>query len=85
MLPVEEVTFLHDKAPCSKALRRQEMLRNSSINFLSEFPGSSNLNARENIGSILMDRVEERTVNHDGTPSLNDSRRGDRSAQGNGV
>ena len=78
VLSVAEVTFLHDKAPCFKALQTQELLRNSGIDFFSssEFPGSSpDLNVCENVGSILKDRVEERTVNYDGIPSLNDLRR----------
>ena len=78
VLSVAEVTFLHDKAPCFKALQTQELLRNSGIDFFSssEFPGSSpDLNVCENVGSILKDRVEERTVNYDSIPSLNDLRR----------
>jgi len=35
VLDVPEVCFLHDKAPCFKALATQELLRQSSINFFN--------------------------------------------------
>ena len=57
---VDQVTFLHDKAPCFKAMRMQEMLRNSGIDFLDNtvWPGRSpDLNPCENIGAISKDKV----------------------------
>ena len=40
VLDVQEVCFLHDKAPCFKALATQELLRQSGIDFFnnSEWP-----------------------------------------------
>lgn len=58
---VDQVTFLHDKAPCFKAMRTQEMLRNSGIDFFDNtvWPGSSpDLNPCENIGAILKEKVD---------------------------
>ena len=34
VLDVTQVTFLHDKAPCMKALRTQNLLKDNNINFL---------------------------------------------------
>ncbi|CAF1292515.1 unnamed protein product [Didymodactylos carnosus] len=56
-----EVVYLHDNAPCHKANGTQQLLKNSGINFFdrTEWPGSSpDLNVLENVGSILMDKVE---------------------------
>ena len=49
MLSIKEVTSVHDKVPCFKALQTPEMLRNSGIEFsASEFPvRSPDLNVRE--------------------------------------
>ena len=58
VLDVPQVTFLHDKAPYMKALRTQNLLKDSNIDFFGneEWPGnSSNLNACQNIGSIVKD------------------------------
>ena len=73
VISVKDVTYLHDKAPCFKALETQELLRNSAIDFFSssEYPGSSpDLNACEHLGSILKDKVEEHLLQIDGIPSL---------------
>jgi len=70
VLDVQDVCFLHDKAPCSKALATKELLRESSIDFFnnSEWPGSSpDLNpAEEDLGAIIKDRVEVRMLNEEG-------------------
>jgi len=69
VLDVQEVCFLHDKAPCSKALATQELLRESGIDFFnnSEWPGSSpDLNPAEDLGAIIKDRVDDRMLNEEG-------------------
>jgi hypothetical protein len=61
VISTTDVTFLHDKAPCFKALATQNLLKNSDIDFFdnSEWPGCSpDLNATENLGAILKERVE---------------------------
>ena len=66
VISVEDTTFLHDKAPCMKALATQALLKNNRVDFFgnSEWPGSSpDLNACENLGSILKERVEKRISN----------------------
>ena len=62
VISVSDVTFLHDNAPCCKALATQALLRESGIDFFSssEWPGSSpDLNPAEHIGAIIKDRVED--------------------------
>ena len=61
VLDVNEVTFLHDQAPCMKAITTQ-LLRVNSVDFFdnSLWPVSSpDLNAAEYIGAIMKNRVEE--------------------------
>ena len=65
-----QTTFLHDRAPCMSALATQHLLKANKIDFFgnSEWPGSSpDLNACENLGSILKKRVESKltTTNRD--------------------
>ena len=63
VLSVKDTTFLHDRAPCMKAHATQNMLKANKIDFFgnNEWPGSSpDLNACENLGSILKGRVEHR-------------------------
>ena len=58
-----QTTFLHDRAPRMSALATQHLLRANNIEFVgkSEWPGYSlDLNACENLGAILKDRVESR-------------------------
>lgn len=65
VLDVTQVTFLHDKAPCMKALRTQNLLKDNNIDFFGneEWPGNSpDLNVCENVGSILKDKVEKRMM-----------------------
>ena len=63
VLSVQDTTFLHDRAPCMSALATQNMLKANKIDYFGngEWPGSSpDLNACENLGSILKGRVENR-------------------------
>ena len=62
VIDVNEVTFLHDKAPCMKAIATQQILQINGIDFFdnSQWPGSSpDLNVAENLGAIMKDRTEE--------------------------
>ena len=62
VLNVEATTFLHDKAPCMKAIATQQLLRTNNIDFFdnSQWPGSSpDLNVCENLGAILKNNVDE--------------------------
>ena len=61
VLDVKETTFLHDKAPCFKAIATQQLLQSNGIDFFnnSQWPGSSpDLNVTENLGAILKDKVD---------------------------
>lgn len=61
VLDTEEVTFVHDKAPCFRANATQELIEESGINFWgkSVWPGNSpDLNPTENIGSIIKNEVD---------------------------
>ena len=65
-----QTTFLHDRAPCMSALATQQLLRVNNIDFFgnSEWPGSSpDLNACENLGAILKERVESQLASHNET------------------
>ena len=62
VIDVNEVTFLHDKAPCMKAIATQQILLTNGIDFFdnSQWPGSSpDLNVAENLGAIMKDKTEE--------------------------
>ena len=63
VISVDDTTLLHDRALCMKALATQALLRNNQVDFFGndEWPGSSpDLNACENMGAIVKDRVEKR-------------------------
>ena len=65
VLDVTQVTYLYDKAPCMKAFQTQNLLKDNNIDFFGneEWPGNSpDLNACENVGSILKDEVEKRML-----------------------
>ena len=63
VIDVNQVTLVHDKAPCFKALATQQLLQDNAIDFFgnNEWPGNSpDLNPCENVGAIIKDRVETR-------------------------
>ncbi|CAF3837255.1 unnamed protein product [Rotaria sp. Silwood1] len=69
VLDPAEVVYLHDSAPFHKANATQLLHKNSGIDFFdqTEWPGSSpDLNVAENVGSILMDKVESLMINEPG-------------------
>ena len=54
--------FLHDKAPCMTAKETQKMLKDANIDFFDndQWPGNSpDLNVAENLGAILMNKVDD--------------------------
>ncbi|CAF5036369.1 unnamed protein product, partial [Rotaria sp. Silwood1] len=62
VLVINEVTFLHDKAPCMKANATQHLLEAEEVKFWgnSIWPRNSpDMNPAENIGAIIKDKVEE--------------------------
>ena len=70
VLDSTEVVHLHDNAPCHKTNATQQLLKNSEIKFFdrTKWPGSSpNVNVAENVGSILMDKVESLIINEHGS------------------
>jgi hypothetical protein len=61
VLDTRKVIFLHDKAPCMRAIATQQLLNESGIDFWGNdfWPGNSpDLNPAEHIGSIIKDEVE---------------------------
>ncbi|CAG0878629.1 unnamed protein product [Darwinula stevensoni] len=65
VLDIDQVTFLHDKALCMKALWTQQLLKDNNIDFFGneEWLGNSpDFNVCEHIGSILKDQVERRML-----------------------
>ncbi|CAF3018773.1 unnamed protein product, partial [Rotaria sp. Silwood2] len=68
VLDTDEVTFLHDKAPCMKANATQHLLEDEGLKFWgnSIWPGNSpDMNPAENIGAIIKDKVEELMASED--------------------
>ena len=65
LLNVTQITFLHDKAPCMKALQTKNLLKDNNIDFFGneKWPSNSpNPKACENVGSIFKDGVEKRML-----------------------
>lgn len=61
-----EVVYLHDSAPCHKANATQQLLKDSEIDFFDRTQWTENspdLNVAEDVGSILVDRVESLMIN----------------------
>ena len=74
VLDVNETTFLHDKAPCIKAIATQQLLRSNKVDFFdnSQWTGiSPDLNVTENLGAILKDKVEASLSDFTDTERLN--------------
>ena len=73
VLSVDDVVFLHDRAPCMSSQDTQDLLRDNAIDFFdnSQWPGNSpDLNPTENLGAIVKQRVEERFIDFGRPPSL---------------
>ena len=65
VIDVDEVTFVHGKAPCMKANMIQQLIQDNDINFWGNniWPGNPpDRNAAERIGSTLKDEVETRML-----------------------
>ena len=68
VLDKNEVIFLHDKAPCTKANATQHLLEDEGVNFWgnSIWPGNSpDMNPAKKIGAIIKDKVEELMTSED--------------------
>jgi hypothetical protein len=69
VISIEDVTFVHDKAPCMKARATQQLLRESNIDFWGNdiWPGNSpDLNPAEHLGAIIKGEVETRMLSETG-------------------
>ena len=69
VLGTEEVILLHGNAPGWTANAMQEMLREWTVDFKnkSEYPGNSpDLNACEDVGSILKQAVQAKMIQEEG-------------------
>lgn len=63
VVSLDEVVFVHDKAPCMRANKTQALLQASGIEFWGNdtWPGNSpDLNPAEVLGAIIKSKVEER-------------------------
>jgi hypothetical protein len=61
VLDPSDVVYLHDNAPCHKANATQALLKDSGVDFFdrTQWPENSpDLNVAEDVGSILMGKVE---------------------------
>jgi hypothetical protein len=65
----DEVTFVHDKAPCMKANKTQHLFQDNDVKFWGNdiWPGNSpDLNVAEHIRSIIKDEVEKKMLSEAG-------------------
>ncbi|CAF1312927.1 unnamed protein product [Rotaria sordida] len=65
----DEVTFVHDKAPCMRANKTQYFLQGNNVKFWDNgiWPGNSpDLNVAKRIGSINKDEVEKKMLSETG-------------------
>ncbi|CAF1491778.1 unnamed protein product, partial [Didymodactylos carnosus] len=70
VIDVDEVIFVHDKAPCMKANMTQQLIKDNNIKFWGNiiWPGNSpNLNVAEHIGTIIKDEVDKRMLSETGS------------------
>ncbi len=69
VIDLDEVTFVHDKAPCRQANKTQHLLQDNDIKFWANniWPGNSpDLNVTEHIGAIIKDEVEKKMLSETG-------------------
>ena len=69
VIDLDNVVFVHDKAPCRRANMTQHLIRDNNIVFWGNdiWPGNSpDLNAAEHIGSIIKDEVEQKMLSETG-------------------
>jgi hypothetical protein len=69
VIDLDNVIFVHDKAPCMRANMTQHLIRDNNIEFWGNdiWPGNSpDLNAAEHIGSIIKDEVEQKMLSETG-------------------
>ncbi|CAM4851095.1 unnamed protein product, partial [Rotaria magnacalcarata] len=65
VIDLDEVIFVHDKAPCMRANKTQHLLQEKDVKFWGNdiWPGNSpDLNVAECIGSIIKDEVETKML-----------------------
>jgi hypothetical protein len=70
VIDVDEVIFVHDKAPCMKANMTQQLIQHNTSNFWSNniWPRNSpDLHVAEHIGTIIKDEVEKRMLSETGS------------------
>ena len=63
----DDIIFIHDKAPCTRAYPIQQLPQDSDIKFWSNdiWPGNSpDLNVAEHIEIIIKDEVEKKMLSH---------------------
>ena len=75
VIDVDEVVFVHDKAPCMKANMTQHLIQDNGINFWGDniWPGNSpDLNAAEHVGTVIKDEVEKRMLSESGNDRYSD-------------
>jgi hypothetical protein len=70
VIDLDEVIFVHDKAPCMKVNMTQQLIQDSNIDFWGNniWPGNSpDLNVAEHIGTIIKNEVEKRMLSETGS------------------
>jgi hypothetical protein len=69
VIDVNQVFFIHDKAPYMRAVAAQQLIRRNNIDFWGKDirPGNSpDMNAAWHIGSIIKDEVEKKMLSETG-------------------
>ncbi|CAF1396537.1 unnamed protein product [Didymodactylos carnosus] len=70
VIDVDEVIFVHDKAPCMKPNMTQQLIQDNNIKFWGNniWAGNSpDLNVAEHMGTIIKDEVEKRMLSETGS------------------